>query len=162
MNKNRNNKILIIILAGISLIVWGAVFDQLFEGSSPEAAAKVNDDVLRTELPLSSIAVSDSSFLKKLSGIRNPFQPYSKPKKRKRNPRSLLRKKPKKLPPIFYRGYLHDAKQPLAIVEMVKGHTQICAVGDSLGSYRITQISASQIEVLSQGVQSVLQLSNTK
>lgn len=157
MKKNRHNKTLIIFLTGISLVIWGAVFDQLFNGNSSEATAKSSDDLLLPELPVRSIAVSDSSILNRLNGIRNPFQPY-RPKKRKRIPRSTLRKMPEKLPAIIYRGILDDIKQPLAIVEMADGATQICAVGDSLGNFRISKISPSQIHLLRQGAESVLKL----
>ncbi len=161
MKKSRNNKTLILFLSGISLLVWGAVFDQLFDGSSPAAAAKGSSDVLE-ELPVRSIAAIESNFLDRLNGMRNPFQPYNKSKKRKRNPEIPIQKKTERMPSIIYRGYLGDARQPLAILETAKGQTEICAVGDSLGEYRIIKIGAGQIHLLAKSTASVLQLTSTK
>ncbi len=157
MNKNRHNKTLIIFLAGISLLVWGAVFDQLLNGSASGATVKVSDDIQLSELPARSIALSDSSILSRLNGMRNPFQPY-RPKKRKRSPRSTLRKVTEKLPSIIYRGFLDDLQQPLAIIEMPDGTTQICAIGDTLENFRVVKISTSQIHLFRQGAESVLEL----
>ena len=158
MAKQKQHRHIILLLLGLSLVVWGVILKQLYWGITwqPEMPP------LERQSTNSSAISSKSSLYGSGLNINRHLRDVFRPKLTvtpavKKSPQLSLKVTP---PQIKYIAFLADTRGNLALLADKYGQTKICAVGDSIGGVALQQIGKERIEGVYRGQPLEIEIAN--
>lgn len=142
MHWNRkHHQLLILLLTGISLLIWGIIAREFIRISNPAPLPATGKEKSPEAM---SAAPPEPVWIDHLAGLRNPFVSGERPGQRLPPPAP---RKEAQLPVVRYRGFLNDGSESVAVLETAAGITRLCLPGDSLAGITVLRIEAHQLWV---------------
>lgn len=139
--KWKHHQILILLLSGVSLIIWGTIAHEFIRIANPSAVPATGKELSPEP---GAAAPPESAWIDHLAGLRNPFIAGERPAQR--SPPSAPQKE-SPLPAVCYRGFLQDGNGYVAVLETAAGLTRLCSAGDSLAGMTVLRIESRQLRV---------------